>query len=145
MVKLNLTDGDFKFRADYQARQFWSAVVTSPGVSSVTVNTGQRPFSVKVADATGAGISNVRVYAFTGKGRYIGASGRTGANGVIKLNLADGYLKFRADYQSRQFWSASENERNAPLAISLGDPRADWRAGAPPARSTPTPTPLPTP
>ena len=60
---------------------------------------------MKVVDAAGGGIPNVRVYAFTGRGRYIGVGGRTGADGIVVFDLADGDYKFRADYQRRRYWS----------------------------------------
>nr|HID13298.1 hypothetical protein [Anaerolineae bacterium] len=91
--------GDYLFRADFQRKHFWSDQITRPTQAYARIQTGQRPFSVKVVDAAGGGIPNVRVYAFTGRGRYIGVGGRTGADGIVVFDLADGDYKFRADYQ----------------------------------------------
>ena len=109
VVTLNLVNGDYKFRADYQSRQLWSDTVNIPGVSSAIIQTGQNSFPVKVVDSGGSGINNVQVYAFTSGGSYIGVGGRTGADGVVTLNLVNGDYKFRADYQSRQLWSDTVN------------------------------------
>jgi len=115
---LNLADGSYKFRADHQASRYWSDVVSSPDVSEASVNTGQRPFHVKVVDAAGVGVSNVRVYAFKGDDSYTGVSGQTGADGAATLNLASGDFRFRADYRSNQYWSE---------LVSCGSGRADIR------------------
>ena len=106
LLKLNLADGDFKFRVYYQARYFWSDVITSPDVTLATINTGQRPVTVRVVDSGGAPQANVRVYAFTTEERYTGASGRTGADGAVTFNLADGGYRFRANMGSSVFWSS---------------------------------------
>ncbi len=117
VVTLDLVDGDYKFRADYQARQIWSGAVNIPGASSAVINTGQHPFPVKVTDAAGNGISNVQVYAFTSGGSYVGVGGRTGSDGVVTLDLVDGDYKFRADYQARQIWSGTVNIPGASSAV----------------------------
>ncbi len=108
-ITFDLSDGDYKFRADYQGKQFWSAVASSPAVNAAVVETGRRPFVVTVADAAGSGITNVQVYAFTASGSYIGVGGRTDGSGQISFDLSDGDYKFRADYQGKQFWSAEIN------------------------------------
>jgi hypothetical protein len=106
-VVLNLGQGNWKFRADYQTRQFWSDVVNAPGNSEATVKTGERPFTIQVVNNAGTGMANVRVYAFNEKGGYLGVYGNTDADGKLNLNLADGDLKFRADYSGSQYWSAT--------------------------------------
>ncbi|MFQ5577610.1 MAG: Flp family type IVb pilin [Anaerolineae bacterium] len=115
-VLFNLADGDYMFRADYQASQYWSDVATSPNQTSAVVNTGRRPFKVMVIDAAGNGIAGVRVYAFTGGGRYTGDGQRTDSGGVGLFNLPDGDYKFRADYQANQYWSAVTTTPAATVA-----------------------------
>jgi Flp pilus assembly pilin Flp/uncharacterized GH25 family protein len=104
-LALNLADGSYKFRADYQTRQYWSDVVESPDKTEAIVQTGQRPFTINVVDDEGSGIGNVRVYAFNENGGYTGVYGSTNESGQLALNLADGSYKFRADYQTYQYWS----------------------------------------
>lgn len=104
-LTLYLADGAWKFRADYQARDIWSEVVKSPGVTKAIVRTGQRPFTVNVADKTGQGIANARVYVYTERGWYTGVYGDTDSAGQLALNLADGGLKFRVDIDDQEHWS----------------------------------------
>ncbi len=130
-LTLNLADGQFKFRADYQAHQFWSEVVTTPDKNEATVQTGQRPFTVNVVDHAGNGLNNVRVYAFTAKSGYTGLYGNTDANGQLTLNIVDGQFKFRADYQTHQYWSelmntpddaeATVNTGQRPFTVNVVD------------------------
>ena len=101
----NLPDGDYKFRADYQASQYWSAVATSPNQTSATVNTGQRSFTVRVVDSKGEPVGKARVYAFTENDHYTGAGGRTDNQGTATLTLAGGSYKFRVDGKKDRYWS----------------------------------------
>lgn len=105
VVFKEMDDGGYKFRADYQNKQFWSPIINWQGQWLAVVETGQRPFTVKVVDAAQAGVNNVRVYAFTAEGRYIGNYGNSDSNGEIIFDLSDGSYKFRADYRSNQYWS----------------------------------------
>ncbi|MFQ5434722.1 MAG: hypothetical protein ACE5FD_07585, partial [Anaerolineae bacterium] len=84
---LHLSDGTYQFRADYQGRQFWSDMVNSPAVTSAVVETRQQSFTVRVTDAAGQGIGDVRVYAFTGSRRFAGLNGTTGVEGVVSFEL----------------------------------------------------------
>ncbi|MFQ5400204.1 MAG: hypothetical protein ACE5E7_11475 [Anaerolineae bacterium] len=105
-LTLSLPDGDYFFRADYRAHQYWSdAAATTPDVNTAVVHTGERPFTVKVVDLNGQGLSNVRVYAFNGEKQYSGAYGNTDASGNLTLPLPDGDYFFRADYRAHQYWS----------------------------------------
>ncbi len=115
-ARLDLSDGDYKFRVYHQAKYFWSAVVNSPAVSETTIPTGQRPFAVRVVTGAGAGVHNVNVYAFTAAGSYVGVSGRTDNGGQATLDLSDGDYKFRADYSGRQFWSDVVNSPGSSSA-----------------------------
>ena len=118
-VILNLGQGSWKFRADYQTRQFWSDVVSLPASTQTTVKTGQRPFTITVVDNNGSGMANIRAYAFNEKGGYIGISGTTDVNGRLNLNLADGDLKFRADYGGSQYWSDTVLSPGTTAAIVI--------------------------
>jgi Flp pilus assembly pilin Flp len=106
-LSFDLSDGSYKFRADYRSNQYWSATVETPATRSTIVETGQQPFTVRVIDAQDNGLDNVRVYAFSEAGNYIGVYGNTNSNGAVTLDIPDGAFKFRADYRSNQYWSPS--------------------------------------
>ena len=74
---LILAEGSFKFRADYQTRQFWSDVVNLPAMYRNNRQNRERPFTINVVDNNGMGMANVRVYAFNEKGGYMGIYGTT--------------------------------------------------------------------
>lgn len=105
IVMLDIPDGRFKFRADYRGNQYWSDIAETPGQNTAVVKTNEQEIAISVIDASGGGINNVRVYAFTSSGRYVGTYGNTGEDGVLRLPLPDGAFKFRADYRGSQFWS----------------------------------------
>ena len=102
---MELPGGNFKFRADYRSSRYWSNVVTHPDVTSTSVQTGQRPFTLNVVDANGQGIAGIRVYAFTDTDRYTGVYTNSDSNGQGIFDLPNGSYKFRADYRSHRFWS----------------------------------------
>ena len=106
---LDLGQGNWKFRADYQTKQFWSDVVNLPAATETTVKTGERPFTINVVDNEGNRMANIHVYAFNEKGGYVGVHGISDTNGRLNLNLADGPLKFRADFRGQSYWSAVVN------------------------------------
>ena len=101
----DMAEGGYKFRADYQGKQFWSPVVHWPSDWLAVIETGQRPFTLNVVDAAQAGVPNVRVYAFTDADHFIGLDGDSDSNGQIVFNLADGSYKFRANYREQEYWS----------------------------------------
>lgn len=104
-VVFDLSDGSYKFRANFRKQQYWSDVAETPATSSAMIETGQRPFTVHVIDAQNEGIENVRVYAFAEDGKYIGVYGNTNSGGAVALDIPDGAYKFRANYRRNEYWS----------------------------------------
>jgi uncharacterized repeat protein (TIGR01451 family) len=120
---LTLPEGNYRFRADYNGTQFWSAaanhcsvVSTSstqvPGcqAAEVVVTT---PLLVTVMDTDGAPQGGVKVYAFNGS-TYANFSATTDANGRASLTLPEGSYRFRADFNGTQFWSGAQNHCAVP-------------------------------
>ncbi len=118
-VVFNLPERAFKVRADYMGQQFWSDTFTWQNT----------PVTVPMADAeitvTGAGLSleGVNVYVFSSSGSYLSMSGTTGSDGKVTFRLPAGTYKFRADYQSSQYWTDEETLTAGqvnPISISTG-------------------------
>ena len=103
---MDMPEGSYKFRADVQGQMFWSSVISYPGSYFSTIQITKIEFSVKVVDAANQGISNVQIYAYTSSGGYAGVSGKTGSDGVAKLDMVDGLFKFRAVSQAQDYWTS---------------------------------------
>ena len=110
-----LPAGNYRFRADVDGTQFWSAetnTCTLPGCTAVDI-TVSKPLTVTVAGKNGDPYPNLPVYAFSGTA-YTGFSGMTDANGRVTLTLPQGSYRFRSDYDGVQFWSGETDTCTLP-------------------------------
>ena len=106
-VVFSLSDGDYRFRADYNGTQFWSSEAnhcTLPGCEAAAVKVTS-PVTVSVADTDGTAQAGLSVYAFDGE-TY---SGTMNAAWQAVFTLPVGQYRFRADYDGVPFWSGMEN------------------------------------
>lgn len=103
-VTLQLPDGTYKFRADYQGVDYWSDEVTTPQASQVTIKIGIPPVTVRVKTEEG-GVPNIYVYACYENNRYAGKYARTDGSGTATFDLPAGKYKFMAYYMGYQYWS----------------------------------------
>ena len=108
-VDFDLTDGSYKFRADYLGYQYWSNIYTVPGSVSeflpivhrdVTVNAGATYGTERLA------IENAHSYVFTAAGAYQRINSATDTSGNVSFKLPDQAYKVRLDYLGQQYWSA---------------------------------------
>lgn len=125
-VSLRLPSGNYRFRADSNGTQFWSAQENHcavPGCTLASVSV-TLPVTVTVLDNVGMPHEGLSVYAFNGT-TYSGYSAATDANGQVHLTLPVGNYRFRVDFNGTQFWSGMENHctvpscREANVAITL--------------------------
>ncbi|MFH1985623.1 MAG: RHS repeat-associated core domain-containing protein [Pseudomonadota bacterium] len=108
----------YKIRADYVSQQYWSeatiqedkTVTIAQGIARVQVSQGASP------------IENVKVYAFTTTGSYLGLNCTTDASGEAVFTLPEGSYKFRADHQGSQFWATATVTAgvDTPIVLSTG-------------------------
>jgi RHS repeat-associated protein len=106
VTTFRLPDRTFKFRADYQGKQYWATQAIVPHVvNTVEIETGGGAFVLTVDRGEGTPMPGIPVYVFTGGGVYLGMSGTTDGQGRVSFDLSDGQYKFRADYLGYQFWS----------------------------------------
>ncbi len=102
--------GTYKFRADYQGSQYWSAPVANPAAGSETavdlsVPTENVSFVMRSASA-GPALTSGTVYLFTGAGVYLNRSQVVGPGGVVSFAaLTGGSYKFRYDNLGVQVFS----------------------------------------
>ncbi len=118
-VAFSLPEREYRVRADYMSRQFWSNSFTW----SDTL------LDIPMADAEAAVgwsdfyLEGVPVYAFTSTGSYLGLNSPTAEDGRTAFRLPVGDYKFRADYQSNQYWSADvtlQADQQTPVVIATG-------------------------
>jgi RHS repeat-associated protein len=108
----NLPEGDYRFRADKNALQYWSGAANHCSVPECTETAISVPVFgvVTVAVHTGGGApeAGLKVYAFKGT-TYTGFNGTTDESGQVSFNLPEGTYRFRADKNGQQYWSGAEN------------------------------------
>ena len=104
-ANFSMLEGNFKFRAEYQGGEYWSAIYTLPGTSEGVIQTHRQAFPVRVQDLAGNPMEDISVGAYREDETYSGVSGQTGTDGVIQLGLAEGQFKFRAPYMGEIYWS----------------------------------------
>jgi len=121
-----LPAGAYKFRADYQSSQYWSAeeTLTAGQVNPVNINTGGGVFSFTVLKEANDYLVGVNCYVFNETGTYLNLNGVTSSEGQVTFNLADGSYKFRVDYLGYQFWSQVYTVPDS-LSASLTIPHQD--------------------
>ena len=112
--------------ASYQGDYYWSAVYTLPGALEGTIETHRQPFPVRVQDLAGNPMDDLYVGAYRENDNYADVSGRTGTDGIVQLELAEGRFKFRTPYMNEVYWSDVVNV-HAIGGATLTIPQADFK------------------
>lgn len=105
VADMELPNGNYKFRADYGGKDYWSNEVLSPDSSSVTILVGGVNVTVHVANQSGTAMPNQTVYLYDNNGNYLEKSGTTDNNGNVVFELEDASYRFRTDYNNNTYWS----------------------------------------
>lgn len=102
-----LPEGTYRFRADYQGSQFWSAdeTLAADQFHAIGLSTGGGSFSFTVLTQADQPLAGANGYLFNAAGSYLGLQGTTDENGQLSFNLSDGSYQLRIDYLGYQFWS----------------------------------------
>jgi RHS repeat-associated protein len=122
-VSFNLSDGDYRFRADYRGYQFWTGTSTVPTSLSDVLTIPHQDVTVTVErlyQAPAESLENIPVYLFTETGSYLGQSLTTNAQGQAVLNLPERSYKVRTDYLGYQFWSSPFTWADRTVTINHG-------------------------
>ena len=106
-VQFRLPAENYKFRADHQGSQYWSAEeqLTADEINPVGISTGGGNFTITVRKDTGDPLSSVKCSVFTTADAYLNMVGMTDESGRVTFDLATGLYKFRIDYSGKRFWS----------------------------------------
>jgi len=118
-VTFTLPQGSYRFRADKNGTQFWSAAENDcsiPGCQTASVST-TIPVTVTVLDTDAVSEPGLKVYAFNGT-TYTNYSGTTNASGQVTFTLPQGEYRFRADKNGTQFWSSAGNDCAVPGCVA---------------------------
>lgn len=110
-----LPEGAYRFRADRNGTEFWSAGTDSCAIPGCTADsvTVTIPVTVTVASESGTPYPDLPVYVFDGD-VYTGFHGVSDASGQVVFTLPEGSYRFRADYNNVPFWSADANDCTIP-------------------------------
>ncbi len=114
----NLPEQAYKVRADFLNRQYWSEIFTW---EDRTIEIPMAEVEITVVD--GVPITDVPVYVFNEAGAYLNITGTTDTDGTVSFRIPAGLYKFRADYQTHQFWSGTAQltaDQENPVTIYTG-------------------------
>ncbi|MFH2044003.1 MAG: RHS repeat-associated core domain-containing protein [Pseudomonadota bacterium] len=122
-VSFDLSDGSYKFRADYMGYQFWSEIVVVPNMLSDVLTINHQDVTVvvnEVYQSTFTPLESIKVYLFTSSGAYQGINATTDSQGRVTFSLPQQDYKVRADYLGSQYWSEVFNSQNTAIDIGHG-------------------------
>jgi YD repeat-containing protein len=118
-VNFSLPDKDYKVRADYLGRQYFSPIFKA---QDTVMNIPMADAEITVIQG-GQAIGGVNVYVFTPSGVYLGITGVTDASGRVTFRLPAASYKFRVDYLGNQYWSSEESliaDQIKPITTNTG-------------------------
>lgn len=102
---LELPNGKYQFRVDYEGDEYWSGTITTPDTDATTVQVGGVDVTVHVTDASGNTIPNKAIYLYNADGEYLGKGRSTDQNGSVTFELKDGVYRFRTIDDGQDYWS----------------------------------------
>jgi len=116
-VTFTLPEGDYRFRADLNGGQFFSASTNDcslPGCTTASITVPRfANVTVSVSDTDGIPLAGLPVYGFD-ETTYTGYNATTDEYGQAVLLLREGSYRFRADYAGTQYFSAAVNHCTVP-------------------------------
>ncbi|MGD9158479.1 MAG: chitobiase/beta-hexosaminidase C-terminal domain-containing protein, partial [Desulfobacteraceae bacterium] len=97
----------YKFRLDYQGKQFWSDTqsLTPDVVNSIQIDSGGGAFNFTVMKNAVDPLAGAKCYVYSEAGSYLNITGTTDGYGQIVFNLSTGSYKIRVDHLGYQFWT----------------------------------------
>ena len=114
-----MPDKEYKVRADYLSKQYWSEVFLW---TDQTISVQEGTAEVAVTNM-GLPLDNIATYVFNESGTYLGIHDVTAGDGSANFRLPQGTYNFRADYLSNQYWSDSPTvipHVSNPVPITTG-------------------------
>jgi len=118
-VTFNLPVREYKVRADYLSRQFWSDVFTAQN-KAITIPECRAEVLVTRLNNP---LQGVPTYVFSESGSYLSLNGNSDANGNVSYRLPAGTYNFRGDHLGSQYFSGNTvlvADQANPVKISTG-------------------------
>lgn len=119
----DLSNGRYKFRADYLGYSFWSDIMEIPQSLSTTLTIPHQNTAItvnQVYQTTVTPLKDIKVYLFKGTGSYLGTYAITNEAGQASFYLPPEDYKIRADYLSQQYWSDNFTWEDRTVNIEYG-------------------------
>jgi len=118
-VTFNLPVREYKVRADYLSRQFWSDVFMAQN-KAITISECRAEVLVTRLNNP---LEGVPTYVFSESGSYLSLNGTSDADGKVVYRLPAGTYNFRGDYLGSQYFSGKTvlvADQANPVKISTG-------------------------
>jgi len=118
-VTFNLPAREYKVRADYLSRQFWSDVFIQQN-AAITIPECRAEVLVTRLNNP---LEGVQTYVFSENGSYLSLNGTSDADGKVAYRLPAGTYNFRGDYLGSQYFSGNTvlvADQANPVEISTG-------------------------
>lgn len=136
----DVSEGNYKVRADHLGYQFWSEgteVTTDTHmvlpIPHQDVRISIRGRFLEAKDP----LVGIKVYVFNSAGTYLSQYRMTDADGQVVFRLPDQGYKVRADYLNRQYWTEPFTWDEQAIEIAMGDAEITLTGGGFPMADQP--------
>ena len=115
-------EANFKFRANYLSKHYWSTVFLASPDLDFEFNIGGGIVYLHAFDGSGTDIVGARAYLFTSTGSYTGFYADLDGSGLLSCpSIGNGTFKWRLNYLSKYFWSPEfEATNGSTLEYNIG-------------------------
>ena len=115
-------EANYKFRASYLSKYYWSTVFLATDGLNFDFNIGGGIVYLHAFDGSGTDITGASVYLFTSSGSYTGFYTDLDGSGMLSCpRIGDGTFKWRLSYLGKYFWSPEFDAINgSTLEFNIG-------------------------
>ena len=123
MVSFQVSEGEYKIKADYLGEEFWSEVISVPEQLSASLLIEHQSVAVSVVRDFGTSneaLANIPCALFTADGADTGLIANTDAGGIAHFSVPLRSFKAKVEYLGNEFFSQPFDWFDTTLAIPHG-------------------------
>ncbi len=123
-VTFDVSEADYKVRADYMGYQFWTDITTIKTNTHIDLTLPHKDITISVAGVyqeSSEPVPDVKAYLFSPSNSYLGKYEKTNDDGLLSFSLPDKAYKIRVDYLGQQFWSEDFISRDTQVDIAMAE------------------------